>query len=311
MNKPRRRKRKVNGILLLNKPRGYSSNQALLRVRALYQAEKAGHTGSLDPLATGLLPICLGQATKLCGHLLDSSKRYRATARFGAKTRTGDVEGEVIAQSDAAALNQAELLAILPEFTGTLQQVPPMYSALKHEGLRLYALARENIEVERPPREITIHELKLIELANGSMTLDVRCSKGTYIRTLVEDIAEAVGQVAHLTELHRLEVEPFNEPKMVTLDAVEQYAEQGAERLDALLLPTGAALNQWPQLVLRDLQQVRTLRSGQSIRLEQALDEGDLAIFDADGQVLCLARAVENHVIVPRRWLADDRSDTP
>jgi tRNA pseudouridine55 synthase len=311
MNKPRRRKRKVSGILLLNKPEGYSSNKALLRVRALYGAEKAGHTGSLDPLATGLLPICFGQATKLCGHLLDSNKRYRATARFGEKTRTGDAEGAVIARSDASGLSQSELLAVLPEFTGTLRQIPPMFSALKHEGQRLYELARENVEIARQPREITIHELELIGFSGGEMVLDVRCSKGTYIRTLVEDIAEAMGQCAHLTALHRLEVEPFDGQKMITLAEVEQRSEGGYASLDALLLPTGAALSQWPRLILEGAEQIRCLRSGQPVRLESAPDQGEVAIFDGLGQVLCLARAMANRVITPKRWLADDDELAP
>ncbi|MGH8431877.1 MAG: tRNA pseudouridine(55) synthase TruB, partial [Solimonas sp.] len=208
-SRPRIPRRAVNGILLFDKPRGFSSNDALQRVKRLFRAEKAGHTGNLDPLATGLLPICFGQATKLCGHLLDSDKRYLARVKPGEKTTTGDTEGEVIQRSDAGLLSREALEAVLPAFTGTIRQVPPMYSALKHQGQRLYELAREGVEVERQPREVAIHELRLTAFEPGGFELDVRCSKGTYIRTLAEDLAAALGQCAHLVALRRTEVAPF------------------------------------------------------------------------------------------------------
>ena len=305
MSKPRRRKRKVNGILLLDKPIGCSSNQALLRVRALYEAEKAGHTGSLDPLATGLLPICLGQATKLCGYLLDSGKRYLATARFGEKTRTGDAEGEVMGRSDMTRVSRDDLIAMLPKFTGVIQQVPPMFSALKHDGLRLYALAREGVEVAREPREVTIHALELVAFDAGTAIFDIRCSKGTYIRTLVEDIAEAMAQCAHLTALRRIEVDPFDGARMITLDQVETLSQQGLEALDQLLLPTAAALKTWPRVVL-DVDRAHYMRRGHAVRVAGAPSNGDLAVFDAQGSVLCLAQIDTNGMVAPKRWLADD-----
>ncbi len=305
MSKPRRRKRKINGILLLDKPIGFSSNQALLRVRALYEAEKAGHTGSLDPLATGLLPICLGQATKLCGYLLDSGKRYLATVRFGEKTETGDIEGAVTARSDARLIQHDDLLAVLPGFTGVIQQVPPMFSALKHQGLRLYDLAREGVEVVREPRAVTIHALDLVAFETGSAILDIRCSKGTYIRTLAEDIAAAISQCAHLTALRRIEAEPFSGSQMITLEQVEEVSHLGAEALDRLLLPTAAAVESWPRIVL-DSNRVHYLRRGQALRIADVPPEGDLVVFDTQGNILCLAQIDANGLVAPRRWLADD-----
>lgn len=304
MSKPRRPKRKITGILLLDKPLGCSSNQALLRVRSLYQAEKAGHTGSLDPLATGLLPICLGQATKLCGYLLDSDKRYLATAKLGEKTRTGDAEGEVIAHSDATTVTQAKLETILPKFLGTIQQVPPMYSALKQDGLRLYTLAREGIEVVREPREVTIHALNLVNFSQGQFQLDVRCSKGTYIRTLAEDIAAALGQCAHLVALRRVEVSPFSQPRMVTLDELEEAAKQGLPTLDGLLNPTLAAFAHWPQVTV-DEQQAHSLLRGQAVRIPHVLDTEWFAVKDSAGQMLCIAQMDPNGALAPKRWLGE------
>ena len=304
MSKPRRPKRKVTGILLLDKPLGCSSNQALLRVRSLYQAEKAGHTGSLDPLATGLLPICLGQATKLCGYLLDSDKSYLATVKMGEKTCTGDAEGEVIARSDAMTVTQAQIEAVLPKFLGRIQQVPPMYSAIQQGGVRLYALAREGIEVERKPREITIHALNLLSFGQAQFQLEVRCSKGTYIRTLVEDIAEALGQFAYLTALRRTEVSPFHRPTMVTLDHVEESSKQGLLALDGLLNPTLTAFSQWPQVVV-DEQQAHALLRGQAVRIPHVLGAEWLAVKDSAGQMLCIAQMDSSGALAPKRWLAD------
>jgi tRNA pseudouridine55 synthase len=305
MSKPRRPKRKVSGIVLLDKPLGCSSNQALLRVRSLYQADKAGHTGSLDPLATGLLPICLGQATKLCGYLLDSDKCYLATVKLGEQTRTGDVEGDVIARSDAALVTQGDIEAVLPKFLGVIQQIPPMYSALQQGGVRLYALAREGIEVAREARAVTIHSLQLSSFSAGQFQLDVRCSKGTYIRTLVEDIAKAVGQCAHLVALRRTGVSPFQAPLMLTLDRLEQAARQGIPDLDALLLPSLAAFTDWPQLTVSDVQ-AHQLSRGQAVRVEGNLGTELIAVKRLDGQLCCLAAINSAGLLAPKRWLADE-----
>ena len=304
MSKPRRPKRKVSGIILLDKPLGYSSNQALQVVRGLYQAEKAGHTGSLDPLATGLLPLCFGQATKLCGYLLDSDKRYLATAQLGIKTATGDAEGAVIASADAKLLGMDQVAAALPQFTGPILQIPPMYSALKQGGQRLYELARLGQEVERRPREVTIHAIDLVDFVAGKMVLDVRCSKGTYIRTLIEDIAAALGNYAHLTALRRLEVTPFASQRMLNLTQIEDASRQGLEALDSLLLPAAAAFEHWPEVTVSD-DRIHYLSRGQAIRVAGAPKEGVLAVKNADGAVLCIAQINDDGLVAPKRWLAD------
>lgn len=229
MSKPRRPKRAVDGILLLDKPQGITSNAALMEVRRLFQADKAGHTGSLDPMATGLLPICLGNATKLSGQLLASDKAYRATIRLGTKTDSGDADGAVIASAPVPAHDAERLSALLQASCGPQQQVPPMVSALKHEGQRLYALAREGVEVERAPRDITIHRLTLVDWQPHQWTIDVQCSKGTYIRVLAEDLAAKIGALAHLGALHRQWVAPFDGVPYA-LDALRTLATDGGLR---------------------------------------------------------------------------------
>lgn len=298
----RRLKRPVNGILLLDKPLGLSSNAALQHAKRLFQAEKAGHTGNLDPLATGLLPICFGHATKLCGYLLEADKLYRAHARLGARTATGDIEGEIVERSDPDLLNEAGLRAVLPRFLGEISQIPPMYSALKHQGERLYRLAREGIEVERPPRQVTIHSLDLRRYGDGGFELDVRCSKGTYIRTLIEDIAAAAGQCAHLGGLHRLEVAPFRKPVMCSLEQLEAAAGQGAEVLDALLQPVSKAVAGWPTVVV-DEERAHYLSRGQAVRVAGTPSSGLLAVFDQAGTMLGMARIDDNGMVAPQRWL--------
>ena len=210
----RRSFRKLNGILLLDKALGVSSNKALQDARFLYQAEKAGHTGSLDPLASGMLPICFGEATKVSGLLLDSSKRYQTTATLGFVSTTGDEEGEKLNARAIPALNPDFLESVLSRFRGSIHQIPPMYSALKKDGQPLYKLARQGLEVERKPRQVTIYQLQLLGFSENSLQLDVVCSKGTYIRTLVEDIGEALGCGAYVSRLHRVSVDPFAEQRL-------------------------------------------------------------------------------------------------
>lgn len=304
---PRPPRRAVQGILLLDKPAGLSSNEALQRIKRLYQAEKAGHTGSLDPLATGLLPICFGNATKLSGQLLEADKRYRAGVRVGQRTSTGDAEGEVIARSDAALLDRAGLEAVLPRFLGTTRQVPPMYSALKHEGRRLYEIARAGGEVERESREIRVTELSLLAFEAGAFHLEVACSKGTYIRTLVEDIASAAGQHAHLIALRRTETGPFRASVqgMHDLDTLQSIASTGGglSALDALLLPAASALAGWPRIEVDELRAQR-LRQGLSQRVPAAPRDCALAVFGPAGALLCLAESDGEGVVAPRKWLA-------
>jgi tRNA pseudouridine55 synthase len=206
----RRPRRPVSGVLLLDKPVGWTSNAALQAVKHLYQAAKAGHTGSLDPLASGLLPICLGEATKLSGFLLNADKGYRFTCRLGVTTTTGDAEGEVVAVRPVGPLSRESMEAALRRFVGTIRQIPPMYSALKHNGQPLYKLARKGMEVERAPREVTVRELHLLRLDDEEFECELRCSKGTYVRTLATDLGEILGCGAHVTALRRTVVEPYD-----------------------------------------------------------------------------------------------------
>lgn len=260
--------RAVDGIVLLDKPLGLSSNQALQRVRRLYRAAKAGHTGSLDPLASGMLPVCFGQATKVCAYLLDSDKVYRARLALGARTASGDAEGEPVERAAVPADVEARLPAAVAGLHGPIDQVPPMYSALKVGGERLYALARAGLEVERAARTVEILALSARFVAGDAaqapvVEFTVHCSKGTYVRTLGEDLARALGTVGHLCALERVWVAPFRDAPMHTLAALEGLAGDEAA-LDRLLLPPARALPDWP-VVPVDAAAERDLRHGRSI----------------------------------------------
>ena len=241
--------RDVDGILILDKPIGCSSNQALQQVRKLYQARKAGHCGSLDPLATGVLPICLGEATKFSSYLLGANKTYRATCRLGETTTTGDAEGEVV-ERRPVRVDEKQVKRCLAQFVGEIEQIPPMYSALKHQGKRLYQLAREGKQVERKSRQVTIDRLELFSCTADSLSFEVSCTKGTYIRTLAEDIGSVLGCGAHLTALRRSAVDSFTEQDTVTIERLQSLEQQGRDQLDDLLLPVAAALTQFPELTL-------------------------------------------------------------
>jgi tRNA pseudouridine55 synthase len=232
----------IDGLLLLNKPAGLTSNQALQRVKRLLNAKKAGHTGSLDPAATGMLPLCFGEATKVCAFLLDADKTYRVTARLGSATDTADADGVKIATADVPELSADEWRKILESFLGESLQVPPMYSALKKNGKRLYELARKGETVEREPRPIRIDEISLLEIAGARLVFWVHCSKGTYVRTLVEDIAKKAGTVAHTVRLHRESVGDFRAEDMLDLEGLEEVAASGSEGLKARLLSPDTAL---------------------------------------------------------------------
>lgn len=299
------RGRPLDGILALDKPQGLTSNAALQRVKRAFDARKAGHTGSLDPLATGMLPICFGRGTKLSGYLLDADKSYQVEARLGAKTETGDSDGEVTAESAVPALELAPARALVAErFTGEIEQIPPMYSALKHQGKRLYELARAGEEVVREPRRITIHELRLEQLSEDGMHLTVRCSKGTYVRTLVEDLAEALGTLAHVTALRRTQVGPFEAEEMVDMATIEGLAEAGdREGLDALLLPLDRALASWPAVDL-DGDSAWYLKQGQPVMVPGAPTEGWLRLYAPEQAFLGVGEVLPDGRIAPRRLLA-------
>lgn len=237
-------RRRVDGVLLLDKPVGLSSNAALQRAKRLYAAEKAGHTGTLDPLASGLLPLCFGDATKFAQSLLDARKAYIATVKFGMATTTGDTEGDVVSELPAT-FSRAALLAALPAFVGRITQIPPRYSALKFQGRNYYDYAREGVEIPRPAREVDVHTLELLGWAPPEAVLRIACGKGTYVRTLAEDLGLALGSCAHLAALRRTGAGPFAIGQAVTLDALERM-DAGAR--DALLLAIDAPLAQMPRL---------------------------------------------------------------
>jgi tRNA pseudouridine55 synthase len=287
------------GILLLDKPVGLSSNAALQRVRTLYQRIKAGHVGSLDPLASGMLPICLGEATKVAGDILAGRKCYRFTVQLGARTSTGDAEGAVVATAPVPVLEHAGLEAVLAGFRGTQRQVPPMYSALKQAGEPLYRLARAGLTVERDARVIVIDSLQLIGLAGSALELEALCSKGTYVRVLGEDIAAALGTVGHITALRRRYVEPFAEESMHTLAELE--SQSGEERGRALLAPD-APLDPLPQVRLT-AEATQRLLHGQRVSGAPPGAHGRLRLYDADGRFLGTGEADGSGLIQPRRLL--------
>lgn len=297
-----RNRRQINGVLLLDKPVGWTSNAALQTVKRLYQAAKAGHTGSLDPLASGLLPICLGEATKLSGYLLDADKAYRFSCQLGVTTTTGDAEGEIVATQPVRALSYAEVEAMLQRFTGIIQQVPPMYSALKRDGQPLYKLARRGIEVERQPRQVTIHELRLLRLDGTELECELRCSKGTYVRTLATDLGAALGCGAHITALRRTAVEPYEPTRMVSLETLRAQAEQGWAALDALLLPPDSAVAPWPAVRVQN-DAAFYLRQGQPVLAPRAPTQGWVRLYLGEQQFLGLGEILDDGRVAPRRLL--------
>ena len=292
----RRIRRRVDGVLLLDKPSGLSSNAALQRARRAFDAEKAGHTGTLDPLASGLLPLCFGEATKFAQFLLDATKRYTATVRFGVTTATGDAEGEVL-EMRPVTLARSDVEAVLPDFTGRLSQVPPAYSALKFEGRSHYEYARAGIDVPRPPRDIEILEISLRAWTAPDAVLDVTCSKGTYIRVLAEDIGRALGCGAHLAGLRRTATGGFGIADAVTLERLE--AMSAAER-EATLQPAATLLRDLPSLRLATPEAAR-FRQGGAVLAPGSAD-GACAVFD--GNILLGVADVAAGLAQPRRVVA-------
>lgn len=298
----KRIRRAVNGVLVLDKPRGMSSNQALQKVRWLLNAEKAGHTGSLDPLATGVLPLCFGEATKFSQYLLDADKGYETLARLGVTTTTGDAEGEVLEERQVTVGREA-LEAVLPRFRGEIEQVPPMYSALKKDGQPLYKLARAGEVVEREARSVTIARLELLAFEAPCATLAVSCSKGTYIRTLVEDIGRELGCGAHVAALRRTQAGPFGLAQAVTLEELVQvHAEGGNEALDRFLLPVDAGLEHWPLLQLSEHSAYYWLH-GQPVRAPEAPKFGMLRVQDHEGRFIGIGEVTDDGRIAPRRLI--------
>ena len=301
MSKPRKRGRDIHGVFLLDKPQGMSSNDIMQKVKRIFQANKAGHTGALDPLATGMLPICLGEATKFSQFLLDADKRYLVTAKLGERTDTSDAEGQIV-ETREVKVKTPEILTALEQFRGDILQVPTMFSALKHNGKPLYEYARQGITVEREARPITIFELNFIEYNAPYLTLEVHCSKGTYIRTLVDDLGEVLGCGAHVTMLRRTAVADYPTEKMLDWNALQALAEsQDLSLLDALLLPMDTAVAKLPALTLNE-SQTQGIGFGQRIKFDNSNRlQGQVRLFSHEHRFLGVAVIDENNVIRPQR----------
>ena len=291
----------VDGLLLLNKPPGMTSNRALQTVRRLLNAKKAGHTGSLDPSATGMLPLCFGEATKVCAFLLDADKTYRVTAKLGTATDTGDADGsETIETAEVPNLSFEEWNDVLQEFLGESMQVPPMYSALKKDGKRLYELARQGEVVEREPRKIRIDEIRLLEAAGTRLVFRVTCSKGTYVRTLVEDIAKKAGTVAHTARLHRESVGDFRAEDMLDLASVEASIDDDREGFRASLLGPDVALTGFPAIEL-DVSESKRFSGGQAVQVVEDGMKGLARVYEAGSRFLGVGELSGDGSLAPRR----------
>jgi len=289
----------LNGIILLDKRKGVSSNQALQELKCLIGAKKAGHTGSLDPMATGMLPVCLGEATKISQFLIDQSKIYEVEAQLGQSTDTGDAEGKISGSSDIFQHKKEFWTQVTDGFLGETDQIPPMYSALKHKGKRLYKIARSGRTVERSPRKVTIHSIDITKISKDSIRFSVHCSKGTYIRVLVEDIAKSAGMLAYTSFLRRLRVGQFNQSQMIEFGELKSKLIENYESLNKHLIPIEDALYNFQNIELNH-KQVKKFLNGQ--RLHFNLNgSGHIKVFDQDQNLLGIATQVDNSVIAPKR----------
>ncbi len=295
--------RPLDGLLLLDKPQGMSSNGALQVARRLFRAEKGGHTGSLDPLATGLLPLCFGEATKIAGLLLGSRKAYDTVALLGTTTDTDDAEGAPLRERPVPSLDMAAVEAALAPLTGRIRQRAPIYSALKQGGEPLYTKARRGEAIEAPERDVEVHGIQILDMVPGRVSLRVECGSGTYVRSLVRDLGESLGCGAHVGELRRLWVDPFRQPHMYTLDALQALAEQEGEgALEACLLPVEAGLTGFPRVEV-DAAGGRRLAQGQRLR-GYPPSEGPVAIHGPEDRVLGLGSVDAEGTLSPQRLFA-------
>jgi tRNA pseudouridine55 synthase len=311
----RKKGRLIDGIFLLDKPLELSSNHALQRVKRLFGAAKAGHTGSLDPLATGMLPICLGEATKFSQYMLDADKVYRTTAKLGIRTGSGDVDSEVISERPVPVLDREMVEAALQTFFGDTMQVPSMYSALKQNGQPLYKLARQGIEVERKARPIHIYDIKLLDIREDELDIELQCSKGTYVRNLIDDLGELLGCGAHVITLRRLSVRGFDEAAMVTLEKLQAMAaeagepEQAFEKLDALLQPAWEAVKELPKVELNDLA-ASYLKQGQPVFVPNITGAGKVVLFNKDADTaksfVGIGEIMDDGRIAPNRLVSTE-----
>mgnify|MGYP004706607637 FL=1 len=315
MSRPRRRGRDVHGVLLLDKQQGASSNDVLQKVKRLYNANRAGHTGALDPLATGMLPICLGEATKFSQYLLDSDKRYRVIARLGQRTDTSDADGQVV-EERPVTFTAAELASALESFRGNTQQIPSMYSALKYQGKKLYEYARQGIEVPREARPITVYELLFIRHEGDELELEIHCSKGTYIRTIIDDLGEKLGCGAHVIYLRRLAVSRYPIERMVTLEqlqALVQQAEQqdvpAAELLDPLLMPMDSPASDFPVVNIPTVV-AAYFKNGQPVRASTTPAEGLVRVTEGEeGKFIGMGEIDDQGRVAPRRLVVEYPAD--
>ena len=300
----RRKGRPVDGIVLVDKPAGLTSNGVLQRTRRAFNAQKGGHTGSLDPLATGVLPICLGEATKFSQYLLDADKTYLSTFVLGDTRDTSDADGETIATADASKVTREQIERILPQYLGQIEQVPSMFSALKHQGQPLYKLARKGETVERKPRKVTVHELTLEDFIPGEraqLSIRVHCTKGTYVRSLAEDIGAELGTGAHVGVLRRVQSGPFDSSECISLEDIQTMAEaQEFDQLDGLLKPIDFAIQDIPQVDL-DSDSSFYLCQGQPVMAPNAPDDGLVRVINETGEFLGIAEVLDDGRITPRR----------
>lgn len=296
----------INGILLLDKPLGISSNRALQQVKNLFHAKKAGHTGNLDPLATGVLPICFGEASKVTAFLLDSNKRYTCTAQLGKTTTTGDKEGDLLQTRSIDHQQLTNIESILEQFRGNIQQIPPMYSALKHKGQPLYKLARQGLEIERKARDVTIHELNLINQTDDTISLDVLCSKGTYIRTLAEDIGETLGCGAHLSLLRRTDVAPFDCSKLYKLEELQALADNNQlkdnDQFENILLPIDSALIKHPKIILNN-EEAKRIKNGLKVTRENIPKSDMIRLYLENNDFIGIGRYSSDQQLAAKRLL--------
>lgn len=296
----RRRGREVSGIIVLDKPIGESSNRSLQKVKRLFDAAKAGHTGSLDPLATGVLPLCFGEATKISQFLLDSDKAYRTTIKLGIKTASGDSEGEIINTTDASGINSDMLAKALENFRGEIEQIPSMFSALKHQGVPLYKLARQGKTVERKVRKVTIFKLELLSFNDGELILEVHCSKGTYIRSIADDLGDLLGVGAHVIALRRLQAGPFTLDQSITFEALEKLLEEGGQdAIDQYLIPADEAIQDLPEVVLPTAT-ADFIRQGQPVITRHLPTEGLVRLYDEE-VFIGIGVILDDGRVAPRR----------
>lgn len=302
MARRRRDGRDINGIVLLDKPRGITSNKALQQVKRLFDANKAGHTGSLDPLATGLLPICLGEATKVSGFLLGADKSYAAVCRLGVRTNSADADGDIITTRPVRGVTEYVLKQVLTEFIGDIQQIPPMYSAIKKNGVPLYKFARQGIEIERQARPVSIYSLELLRLQAETLELAVHCSKGTYVRTLVDEIGERLNCGAHIVELRRTQLGPFKANQMVTMAQLKSLATQGIEHLAAKMLNIDTALVDWPEVRL-SVDAVFFVQRGQPVFVSKQKDTGFVRLYSDTDSFIGIGCVMDDGRVAPKRLM--------